>query len=147
MSVCVCPSESDRHIRTHFFWGTSAGSRSQTLSSLIFLFVESGIVIGTANHLPLTGEPQKVVCTAEAGEECPYVSVRAGRIGIYGHTSFCGASAGSRFQASLQRLRCLCFHAVPHFGSFPFNLPLVTLTSILDFQMTHQVVILVRLQR
>lgn len=56
---------------------------------LLFL-VESGIVIGTANHLPLTGEPQKVVRTAEAWEECPYVSVRTSRIGIYGHTSFVG---------------------------------------------------------
>ena len=66
---------------------------------LLFL-VESGTEIGTANHLPLIGEPQKVVRTAEAGEECPYVSVRASRIGIYGHTSFfCGASAGSRFHA------------------------------------------------
>ena len=54
---------------------------------LLFL-VESGTEIGTANNLPLTGEPQKVVRTAEAGEECPYVSVRASRIGIYGHTSF-----------------------------------------------------------
>ena len=56
---------------------------------LLFL-VESGTEIGTANHLPLTGEPQKVVRTAEAGEECPYVSVRPSRIGIYGHTSFVG---------------------------------------------------------
>ena len=56
---------------------------------LLFL-VESGTEIGTANHLPLTGEPQKVVRTAEAGEECPYVSVRASRIGIYGHTSLVG---------------------------------------------------------
>ena len=56
---------------------------------LLFL-VESGTEIGTANHLPLTGEPQKVVRTAEAGEECPYVSVRASRIGIYGHTSLWG---------------------------------------------------------
>lgn len=68
----------------------------------VFLFVESGTGIGAANHLPLTSEPQKVVRTAEAGEECPYVSVRASRIGIYGHTSFVGASAWSRFQASLQ---------------------------------------------
>ena len=52
--------------------------------------VESGTGIGTANHLPLTSEPQKVVCTTEAEEECPYVSVRASRIGIYGHTSFVG---------------------------------------------------------
>ena len=56
----------------------------------VFLFVESGTGIGAANHLPLTSEPQKVVRTAEAGEECPYVSVRASRIGIYGHTSFVG---------------------------------------------------------
>ena len=56
---------------------------------LLFL-VESGTGIGAANHLPLTSEPQKVVRTAEAGEECPYVSVRASRIGIYGHTSFVG---------------------------------------------------------
>ena len=56
---------------------------------LLFL-VESGTEIGTANHLPLTGEPQKVVRTAEAEEECPYVSVRTSRIGIYGHTSLVG---------------------------------------------------------
>ena len=56
----------------------------------VFLFVESGTGIGAANHLPLTSEPQKVVRTAEAGEECPYVSVRASRIGIYGHTSLVG---------------------------------------------------------
>ena len=56
----------------------------------LFHFVESGIEIGTANHLPLTSEPQKAVRTAEAEEECPYVSVRASRIGIYGHTSFVG---------------------------------------------------------
>ena len=56
----------------------------------VFLFVESGTGIGAANHLPLTGEPQKVVRTAEAGAECPYVSVRASRIGIYGHTSLVG---------------------------------------------------------
>lgn len=63
--------------------------RHSRLYHLCLLFlVESGTEIGTANHLPLTGEPQKVVRTAEAGEECPYVSVRASRIGIYGHTSF-----------------------------------------------------------
>ena len=65
--------------------------RHSRLYHLRLLFiVESGTEIGTANHLPLTGEPQKVVRTAEAGEECPYVSVRASRIGIYGHTSFVG---------------------------------------------------------
>lgn len=63
--------------------------RHSRLYHLRLLFIdESGTEIGTANHLPLTGEPQKVVRTAEAGEECPYVSVRASRIGIYGHTSF-----------------------------------------------------------
>ena len=130
-----CPYVSVRAGRIGIYGHTSfVELRLFTLSCcflFIFLFVESGIKIGTANHLPLTSEPQKVVCTAEAGEECPYVSVRASRIGIYGHTSFCGASACSRFQASLQRLRCLCFHAVSHFGDVPFNLPLVTLTSIL----------------
>ena len=132
MSVCVCPSKSDRHIRAHFSCGASAFHAFSLFPLSLFHFVESGIVIVTASHLPLTGEPQKAVRTAEAGEECPYVSVRTSRIGIYGHTSFfCGASAGSRFQASLQRLRCLCFHAVPHFGDVPINLPLVTLTSIL----------------
>ena len=65
--------------------------RHSRLYHLCLLFlVESGTEIGTANHLPLTGEPQKVVRTAEAGEECPYVSVRASRIGIYGHTSLVG---------------------------------------------------------
>ena len=69
------------------------GLRLFTLSCcslFIFLFVESGTGIGTANHLPLTSEPQKVVRTAEVREECPYVSVRASRIGIYGHTSLVG---------------------------------------------------------
>ena len=69
------------------------GLRLFTLSCcslFIFLFVESGTGIGTANHLPLTSEPQKVVRTAEVREECPYVSVRASRIGIYGHTSLWG---------------------------------------------------------
>ena len=88
MSVCVCPSKSDRHIRTHFFCGASAFHAFSLFPLSLFHFVESGIVIGTANHLPLTSEPQKAVCTAEAEEECPYVSVRASRIGIYGHTSF-----------------------------------------------------------
>ena len=70
----------------------------------VFLFIESGIGIGTANHLPLTGEPQKVVRTAEAGEECPYVSVRTSRIGIYRHTSLVGlrlVHAFSQFPLSL----------------------------------------------
>ena len=88
MSVCVCPSKSDRHIRIHFFCGASAFHAFSLFPLSLFHFVESGIVIGTANHLPLTSEPQKAVCTAEAEEECPYVSVRASRIGIYGHTSF-----------------------------------------------------------
>ena len=56
----------------------------------VFLFVESGTGIGTTNHLPLTGEPQKVVRTSEAGENVRIVSVRASRIGIYGHTSLVG---------------------------------------------------------
>ena len=65
--------------------------RHSRLYHLRLLFIdESGTEIGTANHLPLTGEPQKVFRTAEAGEECPYVSVRASRIGIYGHTSLVG---------------------------------------------------------
>ena len=65
--------------------------RHSRLYHLRLLFIdESGTEIGTANHLPLTGEPQKVVRTDEAGEECPYVSVRVSRIGIYGHTSFVG---------------------------------------------------------
>ena len=130
-----CPYVSVRASRIGIYghtslWGFGLFTLSYSILS-IFLFVESGTGIGTANHLPLTGEPQKVVCTAVAWEEYPYVSVRTSRIGIYGHTSFCGSSACSRFQASLQRLRCLCFHAVPHFGDVPFNLPLVTLTSIL----------------
>ena len=165
---------------------------------LLFL-VESGTGIGTANHLPLTSEPQKVVRTAEAWEECPYVSVRASRIGIYGHTSFVGlqfvhafilyplyfsfcwkrnwdmysqplaahgwATKGCLHRRSQRRMsvsvcpnksdrhiRAYFFvglrlvhafkrfskleyvffsHAVPHFEDVPFNLPLVTLTSIL----------------
>ena len=97
---------------------------------LLFL-VESGTGIGTANHLPLKGEPQKVVRTAEAGEECPYVSVRTSRIGIYGHTSFVGLRLVHAFKR-FSKLEYIFFsHAVPHFEDVPFNLPLVTLTSIL----------------
>ena len=97
----------------------------------VFHFVESGIGIGTANHLPLTSEPQKAVCTAEAEEECPYVSVRASRIGIYGHTSFVGLRLVHAFKR-FSKLEYVFFsHAVPHLGDVPFNLPLVTLTSIL----------------
>ena len=97
---------------------------------LLFL-VESGTEIGTANHLPLTGEPQKVVRTAEAGEECPYVSVRASRIGIYGHTSFVEFRLVHAFKRASKLEYVFFSHAVPHFGDVPFNLPLVTLTSIL----------------
>ena len=89
-----CPYVSVRASRIGIYGHTSfVGLRLFTLSCcslFIFLFVESGTGIGTANHLPLTSEPQKVVRTAEAWEECPYVSVRASRIGIYGHTSFVG---------------------------------------------------------
>ena len=89
-----CPYVSVRASRIGIYGHTSlVGLRLFTLSCcslFIFLFVESGTGIGTANHLPLTSEPQKVVRTAEVREECPYVSVRASRIGIYGHTSFVG---------------------------------------------------------
>ena len=89
-----CPYVSVRASRIGIYGHTSFGGlRFFTLSCcslFIFLFVESGTGIGTANHLPLTSEPQKVVRTAEVREECPYVSVRASRIGIYGHTSFVG---------------------------------------------------------
>ena len=90
-----CPYVSVRPSRIGIYGHTSfVGLRLVHAFSLfplsLFHFVESGIVIGTANHLPLTGEPQKVVYTAEAGEECPYVSVRTSRIGIYGHTSLWG---------------------------------------------------------
>ena len=111
-------------------WGFSLFTLSYSILS-IFLFVESGTGIGTANHLPLTGEPQKVVRTAEACEECPYVSVRTSRIGIYGHTSFVGlrlVHAFMRVPSNMQFLFSCCFCI---FGDVPFNLPLVTLTSIL----------------
>ena len=45
---------------------------------------------------------------------------------------FCGASACSRFQASFQvRGRFSFLMQFPHLGDVPFNLSLVTLTSIL----------------
>ena len=131
MSVCVCPSKSDRHIRTHFFCGASAFHAFSLFPLSLFHFVESGIVIVTASHLPLTGEPQKAVCTAEAGEECPYVSVRTSRIGIYGHTSFVGLRLVHAFKRASKLEDVFFSHAVPHFEDVPFNLPLVTLTSIL----------------
>ena len=62
MSVCVCPSKSDRHIRTHFFCGLRLVHAFKRVSKLESVFLS---------------------------------------------------------------------HAVPHFGDVPFNLPLVTLTSIL----------------
>ena len=89
-----CPYVSVRASRIGIYghtslWGFGLFTLSYSILS-IFLFVESGTGIGTANHLPLTSEPQKAVRTAEAGEECPYVSVRTSRIGIYGHTSLWG---------------------------------------------------------
>ena len=81
---------------------------------LLFL-VESGTEIGTANHLPLTGEPQKVVRTAEAGEECPYVSVRPSRIGIYGHTSFVGLRLVHAFKRASKLEDVFFSHAVSAF--------------------------------
>lgn len=111
-------------------WGFSLFTLSYSILS-IFLLVESGIVIGTANHLPLTSEPQKAVCTAEAEEECPYVSVRTSRIGIYAHTSFARLQLVHAFKRASKLEDVFCSHAVPHFEDVPFNLPLVTLTSIL----------------
>ena len=81
--------------------------------------------------MPLTSEPQKVVRTAEVREECPYVSVRASRIGIYGHTSFVEFRLVHAFKRASKLEYVFFSHAVPHFGDVPFNLPLVTLTSIL----------------
>lgn len=92
---------------------------------------ESGIDAGTANHLPLTSEPQKVVRTAEAVEECLYVSVRTSRIGIYGHTSFVGLRLIHAFMRVPKKYAFSFLLQFPSFGDFPFNLPLVTLTSIL----------------
>ena len=62
MSVCVCPSKSDRHIRAYFFVGLRLVHAFKRFSKLEYVFFS---------------------------------------------------------------------HAVPHFGDVPFNLPLVTLTSIL----------------
>lgn len=80
---------------------------------LLFL-VESGIGIGT-NHLPLTVEPQKVVRTAEAGEECLYVSVRTSRIGIYGHTFFVGLRLVHAFKRAYKLEDVFFSHAVSAF--------------------------------
>ena len=80
------------------------------------LFIdESGIEIGTANHLPLTSEPQKAVRTAEAEEECPYVSVRTSRIGIYGHSSFVGLRLVHAFKLSSKLYDVFFSHAVSPF--------------------------------
>ena len=110
-------------------WGFGF-SRFHAVPTVPFLFVESGTGIGSANHLPLTAKPQKIVCTAEAGEECPYVSVRTSRIGIYGHTSFVGLRLVHAFKRVSKLEGVFLSHAVTHFGDVPFNLPLVTLTSI-----------------
>lgn len=97
---------------------------------LLFL-VESGTGIGTANHLPLTGEPQKVVYTAEAGEECP-VCVCPNKSDRHIRAYFfVGLRLVHAFK-QFSKLEYVFFsHAVPHFEDVPFNLPLVTLTSIL----------------
>ena len=106
--------------------------RHSRLYHLRLLFLdESGTGIGAANHLPLTSEPQKAVCTAEAEEECPYVSVRASRIGIYGHTSFVEFRLVHAFKRASKLEDVFFLMQFPHFGDVPFNLPLVTLTSIL----------------
>ena len=131
-----CPYVSVRPSRIGIYGHTSfVGLRLVHAFSLfplsLFHFVESGMVIGTANHLSLTSEPQKAVCTAEAEEECPYVSVRASRIGIYGHTSFVEFRLVHAFKRASKLEDVFFLMQFPHFGDVPFNLPLVTLTSIL----------------
>ena len=82
----------------------------------VFLFVESGTCIGTTNHLPLTGEPQKVVRTSEAGENVRIVSVRASRIGIlYGHTSFVRLQLVHAFKLASKLKDVFFSHAVSAF--------------------------------
>ena len=116
-----CPYVSVRTSRIGIYGHTSlVGLRFIHAFSLfplsIFHFVESGIVIGTANHLPLTSEPQKAVCTAEAEEECPYVSVRASRIGIlYGHTSFVRLQLVHAFKLASKLKDVFFSHAVSAF--------------------------------
>lgn len=113
---------------------------------LLFL-VESGTGIGAANHLPLTSEPQKVVCTAEAWEECPYVSVRASRIGIYGHTSFVGLRLVHAFKRVSKGYAVYVFMQFRILEMFHSICLLLRLPPFCDFQTAHQVVILVRPQR
>lgn len=115
-----CPYVSVRPSRIGIYGHTSfVGLRLVHAFSLfplsLFHFVESGFVIGTANHLPLTSEPQKAVCTAEAGAECPYVSVRASRIGIYGHTSLVGLRLVHAFKRASKLEDVFFSHAVSAF--------------------------------
>ena len=147
-----CPYVSVRASRIGIYGHTSlVGLRLIHAFSLfplsLFHFVESGIEIGTANHLPLTSEPQKAVCTAEAEEECPYVSVRASRIGIYGHTSFVEFRLVHAFKRVSKGYAVYVFMQFRILEMFHSICLLLRLPPFCDFQTAHQVVILVRPQR
>lgn len=113
---------------------------------LLFL-VESGIVIGTANHLPLTGEPQKVVRTAEAWEECP-VCVCPNKSDRHIRTHFfCGLRLVHAFKRVSKGYAVYVFMQFRILEMFHSICLLLRLPPFCDFQTAHQVVILVRPQR
>lgn len=130
MSVCVCPSKSDRHIQTHFFWEASVCSRFHTLSSLYFFLLKAerdrysqplaAHGWATKGCLHRRSRRRMSVCV------CPNKSDRP--IRAYFFVGLRLVHAFKRFS----KLEYVFFsHAVPHFWDVPFNLPLVTLTSIL----------------
>ena len=148
MSVCVCPSKSDRHIRTHFSCGASACSRFQSVPSVSFSFCWKRNCNRYSQPLA-THEWTTKGCLYRRSRRrmsvcvCPSKSDR--HIRAY---FFCGVSACSRFQASLQvrgRFLFSCsFRILEMFHSICL---LLRLPPFCDFQTSHQMVILVRLQR
>ena len=130
MSVCVCSSKSDRHIRTHFFCGASA----------FHAFMLFPLYLSFCWKRNRDRYSQPLATHEWATKGCPYCrSQRRMSVCVCPSKSdrhirthfFCGLRLVHAFKRVSKLESVFLSHAVPHFGDVPFNLPLVTLTSIL----------------
>ena len=148
MSVCVCPSKSDRHIRTHFSCGASVYSRFQSVPSVCFSFCwkrnwDRYSQPLAAHEWATKGCPYRRSRRRMSVCVCPNKSDRH----IRTHFLF-----GLRLVHAFKRVSELegvfliscCFRILEMFHSICL---LLRLPPFCDFQTAHQVVILVRLQR
>ena len=130
MSVCVCPSKSDRHIRTHFFVGLRL-VHAFILYPLYFSFCWKRNWDRYSQPLAAHGWATKG-CLHRRSQRRMSVSVCPNKSDRHIRAYF---FVGLRLVHAFKRFSKLEYvffsHAVPHFEDVPFNLPLVTLTSIL----------------